>query len=103
MMLTIGLILIFLVVGGGAFMLISGSTSASFGLGKTLGLSGVTGFFGAGLSMYTDTWNMIVSSAYGVLGMYGYLFLFGLGLMVIVWIWNGFQDVSKNRPIGIVD
>ena len=103
MMMTIGLILIFLVVGGGAFMLISGSTSASFGLGKTLGLSGVSGFFGAGLSMYTDTWNLIVSSAYGVLGMYGYLFLLGLAVMVGVWIWNGFQDISKNRPIGIVD
>ena len=38
MIMTIGLILIFLVVGGGAFMLISGSTGATFGLGKTLGL-----------------------------------------------------------------
>lgn len=100
---TIGLLLVFLVVGGGAFMLISGLTPASFGLAKTLGLSSVAGFFGTGFSMYTDTWNYLVSCAYGVLGFYGWLFIGGLLALVGVWIYNGFKDLSKNRPIGIVD
>ncbi|RKX53413.1 MAG: hypothetical protein DRP30_04565 [Thermotoga sp.] len=100
---TIGILLVFLVVGAGAFMLIAGLTPSTFGIGKTLGLSSVAGFFGSGLSMYSDTWNYLVSCVYGALGFYGWLFVFGLLALVGVWIWNGIQDISKNRPIGIVD
>lgn len=102
-MFTMGLVLVFLVVAAAAFMLISGLTGSTFGLSKTLGLSSVAGFFGSGFSMYTDTWNYIVSCAYGVLGFYGWLFIGGLALLVGVWIYNGWKDLAKNRPIGVID
>ena len=100
--LTIGFILAGLVVGGGAFALISSMTGVGTSWLKTLGLSSGAGIFGGIASIFTDTYAYLSASAFGQLGIYGYLYLFGIGALLLVWAFNGWSDFSKDKPINMI-
>jgi len=101
--LTIGFLIVTVLVGGGAFALFSSRTGAAPGILKTLGISSAAGILGGVASIFTDAYAFITACAFGELAFSGYLFVIGLAVMVGIWVWNGIQDYSKDRPITFVD
>lgn len=100
--LTIGIIVTVLILGVGGFFLYS-SMSGATTITKALGVGGATGILGSITAVFSDAWKFIVASMYGHLGLYGYILVFGILACLVVWGWNGFQDISKNRPLSFVE
>lgn len=97
-----GIGLVILIIGIAAFFLystVSGPTTLLRGLGVASG----AGVVGSIVTVFSDAWKFILASAYGHLGLYGYILIAGLGACLIVWIVNGYNDLRKNRPFGFVD
>ncbi len=99
---TIGIVVVMVIFGIAAFFLYSAASGPTTLL-RALGVSSGAGIVGSIVAVFTDAYKFIVASAYGHLGFYGYIFIFGLALCLIVWMWNGYQDLRKNRPLSFVD
>ena len=84
-------------------MLISAITGSSFTWLSTLGLSGGAGIVGGIVSIFTDTYAYLAAAFTGHLGIYGWVFVAGVVVMVCVWIYNAWDDFSKDRPITFVE
>lgn len=100
--LMIGVILVIIIFGVAGFFLYSAASGVT--TLKTASLvGGGAGVVGSITTVFSDAWQFIVSSMYGQLGMYGWLLIGGIGFCLVVWAWNGFQDLSRNRPLFFVE
>lgn len=97
-----GLMVIFIIMGIAGMFLFS-TTSGAVSLRALLGVGGASGFVGSILAVFTDAWSFVLSSLYGGLGLYGWIFIFGLGMCLVVWTVNAIMDMKLNRPISFVD
>ena len=98
---TIGLILIFLivgVVGMGIYSAYSGSTTIL----RLAGVGTGSGILGTVTTIFSDAWKFLVASFYGELSWYGYILAGGLILCVVIWGYNAYVDMRKDRPIALV-
>jgi len=100
----IGGLLFVLIFGIAGFFLFSSGTGTSLGLAKTLGIGGGTGgILGVIFGMWSAGWQFLYGCVTGQIGFLGYAFVFFLALTLAVWGWNGFRDLSRDRPLGFVD
>lgn len=100
--LMIGVLLVILIFGVAGFFLYSAASGVT--TLKTASLvGGGAGLLGSITTVFSDAWQFVVSALYGNLGMYGWILIGGIGFCLVVWFWNGFQDLSRNRPLSFVE
>lgn len=98
----IGILITILIFGVASFFLFS-TASGPVGLTKALGVGTVGGIVGTITAIFSNAYEFFTASAMGKLGLYGYLFVGGVALCLVIWAWNGLQDLKANRPLSFVE